>query len=171
MRNQPLLLWHLMERIFDLPAHPLFVHAPMVLLPLTAIATVLFMFRPIWRVRFRWQLTVSSLIVFVSTFLATQSGEAFDEALKGLAPVDKHADMAEVTQILCFGLFLLTLLMAVVGPRLNPISGSERVNPQYRAGERLLATVAAVVAIVATVWMIRTGHEGARVVWTGTFKK
>lgn len=170
MRHQPLLLWHPMERIFDLPAHPLFVHAPIVLLPITAIAAVLFMFRPIWRVRFRWQLAAASLIVFVSTFLATQSGEALDDALKGLAPVDKHADLAEFTQILCLGLFLLTVLMAFLAPRLNPILGSDRVNPMYRTIERSMALVVAVVAVVATVWMIRTGHEGAKVVWTGTIK-
>jgi K+ transporter len=160
-----------MERIFDLPAHPLFVHAPMVLLPLTAIAAVLFTFRPIWRVRFRWQLTAASFIVFVSTFLATQSGEALDHALKGLAPVDKHADLAEVTQILCFGLFVLSVAMAFLGPRLNPISGSDRVSQQYKATGSFLAVIVALVAVLATVWMIRTGHEGASVVWTGTFKK
>jgi hypothetical protein len=163
-----------MERIFDLPAHPLFVHAPMVLLPLTAIATVLFIFRPTWRVRFRWQLVAASFIVFVSTFLATQSGEALDHALKGLAPIDKHADMAEVTQVLCFGLFILALAMAFLAPRLHPISGHldhSSNGPQSKATGSLLAVFVAVIAIVATVWMIRTGHEGAKVVWTGTFKK
>jgi hypothetical protein len=172
--NEPLLLWHLMERIFDLPAHPLFVHAPMVLLPLTAIAAVMFIFRPIWRVRFRWQMAAASFIVFVSTFLATQSGEALDQALKGLAPIDKHADMAEVTQVLCFGFFILTLAMAFLAPRLNPISDQldhSNVSPQSKTTGSLLALVVAVIAIVATVWMIRTGHEGAKVVWTGTFKK
>jgi hypothetical protein len=160
-----------MERIFDLPAHPMFVHAPLVLLPLTALAAVLFMFRPRWRVKYRWQLVGSSLVVFVSTFLATQTGEAFDEALKGLAPVKEHAALAEVTQILCFGLFVLTLILAFVAPRLNPISGTGVVSAQRKGTERLLSVVVAVVAIVATVWMIRTGHEGANAVWAGTLKK
>jgi hypothetical protein len=149
-----------MERIFDLPAHPLFVHAPVVLLPLTCIATILFMFKRTWRYQFRWQLAV----------------EALDEALKGLAPVDKHAELAEFTEILCFVLFLLALGNAVVLQRLHAgVSLPTRTeNILGETGATLLETVLTVLiaftAVLATVWMIRTGHEGARVVWTGTIK-
>jgi uncharacterized membrane protein len=165
-----------MERIFDLPAHPLFVHAPVVLLPLTCIATILFMFKRTWRYQFRWQLAVATLVVAVATFLTTQSGEALDEALKGLAPVDKHAELAEFTEILCFVLFLLALGNAVVLQRLHAgVSLPTRTeNILGETGATLLETVLTVLiaftAVLATVWMIRTGHEGARVVWTGTIK-
>jgi hypothetical protein len=63
------------------------------------------------------------------------------------------------------------LLLAFLAPRLNPISGTGVASAQGKATESLLAVVVAVVAIVATVWMIRTGHEGAKAVWDGTLKK
>jgi uncharacterized membrane protein len=165
-----------MERIFDLPAHPLFVHTPLVLLPLTSIAAVLFMFNRNWRLRFRWQLASAALIVAVGTFLATESGEALDEALKGLAPIDKHKELGEFTQILCFILFVLTLGSAIVLQRFRGQDSSrERItNVTRETGatvvETVLSVLIAITAVLATVWMIRTGHEGARAVWDGTIK-
>jgi uncharacterized membrane protein len=165
-----------MERIFDLPAHPLFVHTPLVLLPLTSIAAVLFMFNRNWRFRFRWQLAGAALVVAVGTFLATQSGEALDEALKGLAPIDKHKELGEFTQILCFVLFAMTLGNAFFLQRLRGRhSSGERVKHVTRETgatvvETVLSVLIAITAGLATVWMIRTGHEGARAVWDGTIK-
>ena len=39
------------DQLFDLPAHPLLIHAPIVLLPIAAILTIVLAFKPAWRRR------------------------------------------------------------------------------------------------------------------------
>lgn len=167
-----------MERVFDLPAHPLFVHAPLVLLPLTSLVAVAFMFLPTLRNKFRWPLAVASLIVFVFVLLAEQSGKAFDKATKGLTPVDEHAKLAEVTKFLTLGFVVLLFASIAVarkdrGFRLED-SPVDEVVETSKLRAPLLGTLfsvgTALVGVLATIWMIRTGHEGAKAVWTGTIK-
>ena len=48
------------ETFFGLPAHPLMVHLPVVLIPLAGIIAIVFAFRPAWLDRFGWHLVVLS---------------------------------------------------------------------------------------------------------------
>jgi hypothetical protein len=43
-----------MDTLFGLPAHPLLVHMPIVLIPLAAIGVVVMLIKPAWHQRYRW---------------------------------------------------------------------------------------------------------------------
>jgi len=45
-----------LEELFGLPAHPLLVHMPVVIIPLAGVIAVVFAFRPAWLDRFGWGL-------------------------------------------------------------------------------------------------------------------
>lgn len=151
-----------MESIFDLPTHALTLHAPIVLQPLVAVLTILVVARSPWRERFTPWLVGALAIVIVATLVAISSGEAFDDLLDGQVDVSKHESLALTTRNLMFG-WLLALL-AIVGVQRKATSNVARV------GTPLLSVVAGVFAVAATVWMVRTGHEGSRVVWSGVIE-
>src|SRR5271156_3666862 len=64
-----------------LPAHPLFVHVPVVLIPTTVVAAVVFMFKREWLSRYGIALAVVSIVAMSSTFLTMQAGAALRGAL------------------------------------------------------------------------------------------
>jgi divalent metal cation (Fe/Co/Zn/Cd) transporter len=171
-----------METLFDLPAHVLFVHAPVVLTPLVTLACLAVLLRPAWRHRYGWPLVVACGVVLVATMLAVQSGEEFAEALAGAVPVAKHQDLAETTRLLVLVQFVLALGVVLVQRRFARVlagvgsggGGASTTTPPANAtiaGQPavvvLLTAALAVVSVLATVWMIRTGHEGARITWSG----
>jgi hypothetical protein len=170
-----------MLKFLDLPAHPFFVHAPIVLLPLLTLAALILVVRPNWRVKAWFPFTGGVVVLFVSLILAMESGEALDEAFKGLAPTERHIELAETTRLLCFGLLVVTLVQAVLVRRRSrsvevSVAGSADSNasstnassPRLVLFERIGSFVVLLLGIVATIWMIRTGHEGAKAVWSQT---
>ena len=162
-----------MERVFGLPAHPLLVHAPIVLIPLGAIFSLVLMIRPKIRARVPLWLFPALCAMFLTlTFLATQSGEQFDELLKGLAPIERHQELAETTQLLVAALFGSSVVQAFVRWRASSAASSEGKNSvrTLQQTETALSVAVAIVAITATIWLIRTGHAGAEAVWEDTVK-
>jgi hypothetical protein len=173
-----------METLFDLPAHVLFVHAPVVLTPLVTLACLAVLVRPSWRHRYGLALVVACGVVLVATMLAVQSGEEFAEALAGAVPVAKHQDLAETARVLVLLQFVLALGVVLVQRRFARVpagvapGGGPSAAPAPPAlanatisGQPavvvLLTAALAVVSVLSTVWMIRTGHEGARITWSG----
>jgi hypothetical protein len=155
-----------MLKFLDLPAHPFFVHGPVVMLPLVTIAALLLALRPSWRARAWAPLTVAVTVMFGTMILAMESGEAFDEAFKGLAPTKHHIELAETTRLLTFGFLLLTLIEAVLVYKRK--RSSVEINSSTASLERIGAFAVALIGVIATIWMIRTGHEGAKAVWSET---
>ena len=49
-----------LEKLFGLPAHPLLVHMPVVLIPLSGLIAIVFAFKTAWLDRFGWGLVVLS---------------------------------------------------------------------------------------------------------------
>ncbi len=147
-----------MESLFGLPAHPLLLHAAVVIVPFAALVTVALAVRPEWRRRQGLAWVVLALVAFASTILANQSGEAFNAVLEdriGDLAVE-HGELGNQTTLLVF-VYLLTTLGSV---------GVEYRRSESKAATAL-AAIAALVAVAATVWIVRTGHEGARIVWDG----
>jgi hypothetical protein len=64
-----------------LPAHPLFVHVPVILIPSTVIAAIVLMVRTDWFARYGIALAVVSIGAMSSIFLTMQAGGALDAAL------------------------------------------------------------------------------------------
>lgn len=158
-----------MKTVFDLPAHPLFVHFPVVLIPLAAAAAVVLAVRPAWRPRYSTPLAVAAFVGAASAVLASRSGDELNAELKDRIGdlAEKHQDLGETTVILTI-VFLVASVAIAVADRRAARAGAQIVSALASRGERVLRggmALTAVLAVVATIWMIRTGHEGARIVW------
>ncbi len=161
-----------MLELFDLPAHPMFVHAPVVLMPLTAVAALLFNVRDVWRRRYAPHVLGAVVVLMVTLQMAMSSGEAFDEALAGQVDVSRHEDLANVTRLFVLLMLLATVALFVVvrrgrAPKADAAAGSAAASSVV---ERGIGVAIAILGVLGTIWMIRTGHEGASVVWSGTLK-
>ena len=150
-----------MKTFQGLPAHPLFVHAPLVLVPLVSLFAVALAARPQWRRRCSAALAVAALVTMVATFLAIRSGEAFEPAVKDFVDLSTHKALAATTRILV-ALFLVGSVAVAI---LDRMDGGQR--PWAPRAAQVLVAVTAVVGVAGSVWMARTGHEGAKLVWDG----
>lgn len=156
-----------MLKLFDLPAHTFFVHAPVVLIPLVSLAAVAIAVRPQWRRRYGWLVLAASAATLIATLLAVSSGQAFDEFLDGAVPTARHQELGEQTRLLVLLLVLAIVAIVLWGRR------SDRLETEGEATGRkaaiALAAITIVLASAATVWVVMTGHEGTRITWTGIF--
>ncbi len=154
----------MLESIGELPSHPLFVHAPVAFMPLLAIFSLVLVVRPSWRRQAGLALPVLSAGLALATFLAMESGQRLEGLLGDFAPnTDKHESLATTTLV-------LTLLLLVSSGAMAAADRWARADgPPWlaRAAAGLLG-LSLVFASLATIWMFRTGHEGARLVWKGT---
>ena len=150
-----------MKTFLGLPAHPLFVHAPLVLVPLAALAAVALAIRPQWRRRCSSALAVAALAALVVTFLAIRSGEAFEPAVRDVVNLDLHKSLARTTRLLVALFFVGSIVVAI----LDRMSGDER--PWADRAAQIVVVLTALVAVLGSVWIARTGHEGAKLVWDG----
>ena len=102
-------------------------------------------------------------MLLVGTLLAVNSGEGLDEAFDGAVDVERHEELAETTRLMVIGFFAAVAAMAVTA-RLGARGGTEP-----KGGRQTLPVVFAVAAmalgVLGSVWMVRTGHEGAAVTW------
>ncbi len=158
------------DKLFDLPAHPLLIHAPIVLLPIAAIFTVAVAIKPAWRDRSGWWLLGGLFVTLILLFGAKESGEALIEAYdrangEGAVDISKHESLAETT-------FIMTLIWFVVFGALTVVERVERLRTSALqpiannvAARQALAAIAAALGVLATIWLIRTGHEGSKSVW------
>jgi len=157
-----------------LPAHPLFVHLPVVLIPTTVIAAVVFMVKPQWLSRYGIALAVVSIIAMSSIFLTMQAGAALRAALnlQGQAAklISEHSQAAHILAYV-YVLFTATLIVTFAAQR---ISGGmptglgivDRLlspKPVFTALRVLLVLL----AIGAGYMCFRTGDLGAKAVWAG----
>ena len=154
-----------MESFFGLPAHPFFVHVPLVLIPLVSAGAVAVAVRPAWRRRFGVWLVGATALMVIATFLAVSSGEAFDDLLNNTEPIEHHEQLAKTTRLLVIGMFVAVLALTLVGRR------RDRAEDLYKGQAWMgwlmvaLVPITVVTAVSSTVWVIRTGHEGTSVVW------
>ena len=111
----------------------------------------------------------------VSLFIARQSGQALDDAFDGAVDVSVHRDLANQTVILSI---LWLLLYAGLVSRDRQAAGARSLSADVApnaVGDRSrdavttgLEIAVAAVAIFTTIWLIRTGHEGAYPTWKPT---
>lgn len=158
----------------------MFVHLPLVLMPLLALAAIAVAVRPAWRDRFAVVLGGAGIVLVVATWLAVSSGEAFDDLLDGQAPIERHEELARQSRLLAvaFVVFLLaTVVIARLQPRRRPGTlardlGAAAAHPPRSPAlggvGHACAAITVLLGVLATVWMLRTGHEGAKAVWDGT---
>ena len=117
--------------------------------------------KPSWRRRLGWWFPAGVFAIVVMVFLARSSGQAFDEALEGAVDVSRHAELADRTLVLTIVWFVGSVALVAIDRR--------RSGDRSRSGPMTgLAAATAFFAVLATVWLVRTGHEGADLVWRQT---
>jgi len=164
--------------IFGIPAHPLFVHVPVVLVPLSLCGAIA-MLSPSLRAKFGWVTVMVSLVALVFAVLATGSGEALGEYTKETKALEYHTSIGENLRVWVFLLFVFVLaaMLAKYCFRIN-----FWVKKYNTAGEssRLVSAVvvkrvslamcvlAIITGVVATYWVYEIGHSGAKATWEKT---
>ena len=156
------------DSILGLPAHPLFAHGPVVLVPLTAIAAVVCALSRGWRQRLGWVVVGLAFVTLVSVDLAIGSGEALEESVRESELVEDHAGTSDSLLPWTAGLFVAVVAL-VAADSIFSRRRSEDGHPGSSAGRRWaiagLAAATIVTASVSTVWIYRSGHSGAKAVW------
>ena len=158
----------------DLPAHPLFVHVPVVLIPATIVAAIIFTIKREWFSRYGIALTVVSIVAMSSIFLTMQAGAALRAALnlQGQAAklISEHSHAAHILAIL-YVLFTAALIVTFAAMR---ISGGMPTG--LAIVDRLLSpksvfaalrVVLVLLSVGAGYMVFRTGDLGAKAVWQG----
>ncbi len=153
--------------IAGLPAHPLIIHATVVLTPLAAIITVVFAVWPRHRWLTRWPAVVAALVAVVSVWAARLSGDSMVEANRSLAQlVATHQERGELLSLVVVAFAVLTLLATWVlgGPSALASGAGERAT---RTGvlAKVMPAVLVVAAVALLVSVAMTGDAGARAVW------
>jgi hypothetical protein len=160
-----------------LPAHPLFIHVPVILIPATVITALVFMARPQWLARWGIALCVVSIVAMSSIFLAMQAGGALESVLhlhgEAASLISEHSQSANILAIV-YTAFTAVLIVAFAAWRIS------RGNPTgFGLVDRLLAPPAVfatlrifvvVLALVAGFFVFRTGDLGAKAAWAGRLR-
>lgn len=149
------------DEIFGLPAHPLIIHAAVVLTPLLAVLAAVYALVPRTRAVLTWAVTALAVAVPAAVFAARQSGEALKEGR--FASVDaafgrriaEHEAFATPLLLasVALGLTSLGLVLLARGGRLAGVAGVAA------------SALTVVLAVVAGYYVLRSGHTGATAVW------
>lgn len=150
------------SELFDLPAHPLIVHAAVVLLPLAAVVTLVVAAVP--SLRRCYAIVGLALAIAAAIFvgLAQGSGEELEERVEETALVEEHASQGE--DVLPWAIGLVVVSGAVVA--LDPLE-SRYEWLSSRASNIALVVLAVVASIGATWTVVEVGHSGAEATWSG----
>lgn len=159
--------------VFDefagVPTHPLAVHAPVVLIPLTAVAAVAALFRKNWRERATLPLAIGAVVIVAMLYVARESGRSALAANNVFGNVDRHEDLGNQTFILSIVWLVLAASAAgavLMRRRTTAASlSSAAAEPDRSQVLLVLNVLAAVALVVTTIWLIRTGHAGAESRW------
>ncbi len=157
-----------------LPAHPLFVHVPVVLIPTTVVTAVVFMVKPQWFSRYGIALAVVSIIAMSSIFLTMQAGAALRAALhlQGQAAqlISEHSHAAHILAIV-YVVFTATLIVTFASQRISGgMPTGLGIVDRPLASKSVFTTLRVVLVLLsigAGYMVFRTGDLGAKAVWEG----
>jgi hypothetical protein len=165
-----------MLTVDGIPAHPLVVHAVVVLLPLAAVGTLLVVARPRWRRELGVWVLLLALVGVATVPVAQRTGVELAASFGGGSPlVAVHA--ARATALLPAALVFLLLLAAtvLVGRRADAarpqVGGAAhalvtRADPvRLQRVTLALGVLAALAGIVVTGLVVWIGHAGSVAVW------
>ena len=147
-----------LNNLFGLPAHPLLVHLPVVMVPLAALGALILAIRPQWWARAGWWVTGASGIGMIGAILAAGSGEELEHKVERSQVLEHHAQLGETARLLSVILFVV--LVAVMALR------RYRPNDMAKRAVGIVASVAIAASAVGATWaMVATGHNGAKASW------
>ena len=159
-----------MNEVFGLPAHPLIVHAPVVLLPLAFIGAILCVVKPNWRPALIIPTAVLGIVGALGAILASQSGEWLQARVPESGEVQDHQQLGEMARnlsILFAGSLCVWALRDLVETRgwFKDTFVADLVKPKWIAAA---ATVGVLLfGGLTTAWVVQAGHSGAKAAWKG----
>jgi hypothetical protein len=157
------------DEFFGVPTHPLAVHAPVVLIPIVAVVSVVVLFRQSWRERASVPLAALAFVMVAMLFVAKESGESAKDANNVFGNIDRHEELGNQTFVI--GLvwlgFAIAAGVAVFLHRRNGVNSLSAAAGQADRSQVVLVlnVLATVALIITTIWLIRTGHAGAESRW------
>lgn len=144
------------DTLAGLPAHPLFVHVPVILVPMAALAAGLLALFPRLIRRWGWWVVGLAGVGAVGAILAAGSGEGLEDRVEETAALERHTDLGEVARNVSIVLFVVVLAL-VLAQRFITVS-------------RIRTVVASILMIVTATGAAGTiaaaGHSGAESVWS-----
>jgi hypothetical protein len=160
--------------VYDgLPAHPLIIHVPVVLIPLSIFGALACVTRPQWFGRYGILLCLISIVGMSSIFLAMRAGSALEGLLHLTGQpahlLSEHSHAAGILAIV-FVAFTAVLILTFSAERINgPLGPTGLAIADRLLGARsaqLTLRIALVVLALASAYMVfRVGDLGAKAVW------
>jgi uncharacterized membrane protein len=168
------------SKLFGLPAHPLIVHIPVVLLPIAVLGAILIVVSPAWRARVGWLVVIAAGVSLLFVQLAIGSGEVLQESVEDSVSsteiLKSHAHLGEALRPYAAVFFAAVLALmlydrwrarrAAAG---EPSAIASAAKGTWR--DPVMATAAVIVlvsAVLSGIWVYRAGHSGAESVWRDT---
>jgi hypothetical protein len=157
-----------------LPAHPLFIHVPVVLIPLSVLGALACVARPAWFNRYGILLCLTAIVAMSSIFLAMQAGAALEGALhlqgQTASLIHRHSHAAHLLAYV-FIVFTAALILTFSSHRISRgwptglaladgVLGSRTTYHALRVG-------LVVLALVSAYMVYKVGDLGAKAVWAG----
>ena len=157
-----------------LPAHPLFVHVPVVLIPVTILAAIVGMVKIEWFSRYGIALAAVSIAAMSSIFLTMQAGGALESALhlRGRAAhlISEHSQAAHYLAFIYIAFTAIVIItfaaQRISGGMATGLSILDRVL-RHRGAFTGLRLVLVLLSLAAAVMVFRVGDLGAKAVWQG----
>lgn len=149
------------EELFGLPAHPLVVHAAVVLLPLAAVATLTCAAVP--RLRRHYALVALGLAIaaVVAVGLAQGSGEELEERVEETELLEAHTEQGERVLPWAIGVAVAAAVITAV-----PVLMRRRPDTSPGAVTAVAVALSLIAGVGATWTVVDVGHSGAKATWS-----
>jgi hypothetical protein len=149
-----------MSTIAGIPAHALWVHLIVVLMPATALLETVCALWSAARRRLVWLVLVMAVLLMVTTPITINAGEwLYRQQKHHTAVLQTHVDRGEQLTYYAVALLVIAVALAVMHWR------QDRSDSVPSLVTIAVAVLALVVGIASTVAVVRTGDPGARSVW------
>lgn len=158
-----------LDQLLGLPAHPLLVHMPVVIIPLTLLLAIAAVAWARGRSVLSLVVAGAATIGMLGAQLAVMSGEPLEERVVETDLVEQHAELGEAARTFAILVFLVAVAYVVREWRGRiPLPGIDRVRALMAPRAIGIALSVALIAssALATVWVARAGHAGADATWS-----
>lgn len=148
------------ESLFGLPAHPLVVHAAVVLLPLAALVTIVSCAVPRLRSHYAPAALAVALAATLAVGLAQGSGEELEHKVDETRLVEEHTEKGE--QVLPWAIAVTVVAAAATAA---PFLTRRRPSLSMTTVTAALLVSSVIVGAGATYEVAVVGHSGAKATW------
>ena len=156
------------DTVGGIPAHPLLVHIPVLMIPLALVLTLLAFYQPA-RTAALWGATGSAFVGLIGCFLASGSGEALQNAVQRSALLREHTEAGDMVAAFAAPFFIVLLVALVIElSRQDAVPFVKSVSMAKRASASALTGVMALSVVLGAVASWKTydaGHSGAKSAW------